>query len=235
MINCVLAYNDELAKNEVESVLMKHANLNISVTTNGLTDSLIYMNFDVLFLAFNMIEASVIKIIQSIIYANKKVIIISSDYRFAVKAFELNVSDFIPYPFDKKRIEKSLDKIYMNANKNNMTIEYLKQDVKKDLFSFHKNGRLVPVRADEIKYIKAEKKGTSIHTTKGVFKLKKALSNFEKMLDGKLFFKCHRSYTVNLDYVEYIETSYGRTYEATLLDEDDKIPISSKYAAVLKG
>jgi len=46
------------------------------------------------------------------------------------------------------------------------------------------------------------------------------------------FFRCHRSYLVNLKHIKEIIPS-GRTYQI-ILDSEDNIPLSRKYERVLR-
>jgi len=48
-------------------------------------------------------------------------------------------------------------------------------------------------------YIETEKHNILIHTLHGIIRSHNTMSDMEKLLDGKWFFRCHNAYIVNLD------------------------------------
>lgn len=60
------------------------------------------------------------------------------------------------------------------------------------------------------------------------------LNHWEERLRNLHFFRCHRSYLVNLDNVEKILPLFGGTYSLKLAGQTAEIPVSRNYAKQLK-
>jgi Response regulator of the LytR/AlgR family len=68
----------------------------------------------------------------------------------------------------------------------------------------------------------------------GIFESKGTLTDLEQRLDENIFFRCHRSYIINLDYVEYIDPWFNQTYTVKLRSNKEEIPVSRAGAKNLK-
>ena len=71
----------------------------------------------------------------------------------------------------------------------------------------------------QIYYIEAQKQYVAIHTDHEVYRMKASLSDTEKSLD-EYFFKCQRSFLVNLRHVKRILQNH------VVLKNDEEVPIS---------
>ena len=59
-----------------------------------------------------------------------------------------------------------------------------------------------------------------VKSTKGIFKFKKKMDELEQELPNNIFFRCHRSFIVNMRYVHTINKT------EVLLDNEARIPVS---------
>lgn len=74
---------------------------------------------------------------------------------------------------------------------------------------------------NQMVYIEVEGHECVVHTRNEKILLKKALSSFEKEIEGKAgFVRCHRAFIVNMQYVAMVKNSQ------VLLDNDVIIPVS---------
>ena len=73
---------------------------------------------------------------------------------------------------------------------------------------------------NEIKYIEVKKKDMLIHTINKNFDIKYSLGKIEKELNPYKFIRCHKSFIVNLRYVENIKPN------AAILESGEEVPIS---------
>lgn len=71
----------------------------------------------------------------------------------------------------------------------------------------------------QIQYIEVQKQYVHIHTADGAYRMKKSLAETEKELDG-YFFKCQRSFIVNLSHVAQIKSG------CVVLKSGVEVPIS---------
>lgn len=76
------------------------------------------------------------------------------------------------------------------------------------------------IYSNEIKYIEVQKKEMSIHTINKSFDVRYSLGKIEKDLNLDNFVRCHKSFLVNLSYVENIKLNIA------ILESGEEIPIS---------
>ena len=60
------------------------------------------------------------------------------------------------------------------------------------------------------------------------------LRELERKLLNVNFFRCHRSFLINLSYISNIEPWFNRTYQIDLENTREKIPVSRNYVQDFK-
>ncbi|MDU1540263.1 MAG: LytTR family DNA-binding domain-containing protein [Paeniclostridium sordellii] len=92
---------------------------------------------------------------------------------------------------------------------------------KKDKFILIENkNETYKIKIEEITYIEIQRKDMSIHTESKVYETKMTMDKIEKELKNYNFYRCHKSFLVNIDYVENI-----KQYVA-ILDNKEEVPVS---------
>lgn len=160
---------------------------------------------------------------------------------FALQAFETNAVDYLLKPISKERLQKALDKSrelltslenakeerslkHVEENKVRADLSNASKSIKK--ICLYKNGSLIPVAFGTILYAVVENNNTRIVTDKDIFDYPYPLSHLEEKLADPIFFRCHRNYIINLDYMEKIETWFNGTYRVHLKACEEKVPVS---------
>ena len=82
---------------------------------------------------------------------------------------------------------------------------------------------------EEIILIQREDKTTAIYTAKDRFVTSDSLGDIEQKLDSSTFFRCHKSYIINIDYIEKIYP-YGRWTYIVKLKETDRDALMTRDA-----
>lgn len=91
---------------------------------------------------------------------------------------------------------------------------------KKDNFMMIENKGIVhKVPINEIMYIEVIKKELTIHTKHTNYKTKSSMDKVEKELEKFNFYRCHKSYLVNMKYIETIDKN-------EIIINGNKIPVS---------
>jgi DNA-binding LytR/AlgR family response regulator len=124
IINCI-AIDDELpALKQMTDYISKIPYLNIVATFDNGLDTLNYLKsntVDLLFLDVQMDDLNGIQLLQ--VLGNKPKIILTTAYdQYALKAFDLEVSDYLLKPISFERFVKSVEKIYRELNVENNDI-----------------------------------------------------------------------------------------------------------------
>ncbi|TQO56588.1 LytR/AlgR family response regulator transcription factor [Paraclostridium bifermentans] len=76
------------------------------------------------------------------------------------------------------------------------------------------------INSNEITYIEVQKKDMLIHTINKNFEVRYSLEKIEKDLNLDQFVRCHKSFIVNLNYVENIKPNIA------ILESGEEIPVS---------
>lgn len=127
---------------------------------------------------------------------------------YALEAFEVEALDYICKPIDETRLERSLTR----------ALGRIQQE--------HESSILVQtahwcktVKMHEIYYCEVINRKIYLHTREGIMEYYGKLKEIEQQLDAR-FFKCHRSYLVNLDYLKLYEEGQ------ITLEHGEQIPVS---------
>ena len=127
------------------------------------------------------------------------------------KGYEVFAFRFLVKPIQTDLLEKTLD----DAEK------YLRNAVPQILL-ISKNGEYIKIPKKDILYLEARNHYITINTTHEVLKVKANIYEYENLLMPPWFCRCHRSFIVNLGYVQKISKA------GLMLDSGLLIPVSRK-------
>lgn len=171
-------------------------------------------DFDIIFLDIMMrgIDGMrTAKLLRERMKKEEILIFISASREYALEAFEVEAFWYLLKPVDEKKLRMVLQKIIGKTKKEMQEfILVSKERQKKKLF------------LDNIYYFEIRGRTIDVHGADGIFTYYEQIGNLEKMLQKKSFFRCHKSYLVNLKYVE----SYTR--QEILMDNGERIMIAKR-------
>ena len=149
-------------------------------------------NTDLLFLDIKLAGIDGITIGEKLTKLNPKIkIIVTTSYmEYLDDAMRFNVFRYITKPIDKNRFFRNI-KDFLKSYKSNSRIIPIET----------KTG-VICVPTHNIIQVVAESKKVFVHTTEGIFKSTHAMNYWEENLTEICFFKSHRSYIINFDYVK---------------------------------
>lgn len=202
---------------------------------------------DLIFLDIQMPKISGIDVASKILKESHIpfVVFVTAYEEYALKAFEVNAIDYILKPISIERLSKTVEKIINNTNieksnylgKLNKLIQDLRANERETgtKISVSDNGKLIPLDSTEIIYATIENKNTIIFSEKGKFETNYTLGELSGKLNRANFFRCHKSYLVNLDLIEVIEPWFNSTFNLKLKNIKDKIPVSRSQSKEFKN
>jgi DNA-binding LytR/AlgR family response regulator len=173
--------------------------------------------FDIVFLDIKMDKLSGIDTAKKIRENNStsKIIFITSFEEYVFESFDVSAFHYLIKPVSEEKILEITDKVLkaFHEEKNN------------NLYIVITKGRQsVKILLDTIYFFEMQNRIVTIHTTNGIIQYYDKISNIEKKISSNGFFRCHRSYIVNLKYVMKFDKS------TITLDDNIKIMLSqSKY------
>lgn len=136
-------------------------------------------------------------------------IIFATAYRdYAVKAFEIGAMDYLLKPFDYERVRKTMERFKERMREKPTAAGW---EINKIMVNTGASFQVLDVA--KIVYIETEKRSCKIHMDDGSFYLQnESLNNYETHLRKCRFFRIHKSYLINLDYVMEMQVSYNNGY-----------------------
>lgn len=93
---------------------------------------------------------------------------------------------------------------------------------------------IILMNASEVYYFAAINGAVVVVTRKGNYKSAEPLNYWERKLEGMNFFRCHRSYIVNIDKIEKISPWFHGTLNLKLREMKESIPVSRNSSRKLK-
>jgi len=187
---------------------------------------------DLIFLDIQMPKLTGFEMLE--ILEDPPVIIFTTAFdQYALKAFEVNATDYLLKPFSEVRFAEALNKAIKLINHIppvKQELDGLVKSVEKRLEYLDrviiKSGQkiqIIPI--DALNYIEAQDDYTMLYTEKGNFLKQKTMKYFEENLDPKNFVRIHRSYIVKLSSVKQIDLLEKESYQVLLAD-GKKLPVS---------
>ena len=230
-MNVVIVDDEHLAIEELVFQLSLFDDIHISNTfmdSDKAYDYIMDHDIDIVFLDIQMPGTNGLKFANKILSAKKIHIIFVTAYtEYAVFSYELNAVDYLLKPINNARLAKALEKV------NNSVLRQKPQKVVKDFLLIYENDVLKPIKYDEISYCRADDKHVEIFTKNQKFYYDSTIGKLEEMLDESHFFRCHRSFIINLKHIALIEP-VERTYLVKMVGYSELIPISRSNVQAFK-
>jgi len=216
-LSCIIIEDEPLALDKTKDFVNKVPFLNLAATFDNALTGLAYLNnnkVDLLFLDINMDELSGIELLESS-KINSQVIITTAYQEYALKGYELQITDYLLKPFTFNRFLQAVNKAQENILQRT-------SDILPEFIFVKTENRLEKVMLNEIVYIEGMRDYLKIHTlTKKVMTLQ-SFGELEKMIPQTIVCRVHKSYMVALNKIDSIERSRIKI-------ADQLIPISDTY------
>ncbi|MFD0764620.1 LytR/AlgR family response regulator transcription factor [Mucilaginibacter lutimaris] len=180
-------------------------------------------HIDLLFLDIQMPQVTGLDLIGTLVDP-PKIVLTTAFEHYAVRAFELDVTDYLVKPIRFDRFLKAVMKaLPAQEDRSDDQAPFNAQDAVDHAFLYFRADRkMVKVMLNDILYVESLKDYVKINTTKGPVITKYAITSLEAMLPASSFIRVHRSYLVSVNRID----SY--TQEEINL-ESNIVPIGKLY------
>lgn len=217
---CIIIEDEPLALEKTKDFVKKVPFLTLNATFDNALNGLAYLNknkVDVLFLDINMDELSGIELLETS-KITSQVIITTAYQEYALKGYDLQITDYLLKPFTFNRFLQAVNKAQENLAPRIAEVQ--------PGFIFVKTeNRLEKIMLNEIVYIEGMRDYLKIHTVNKKVMTLQSFSEMEKIIPSSVVCRVHKSYMVALNKIDSIERS--RINIAGQL-----IPISDTYKEV---
>ncbi|WP_405170152.1 LytTR family DNA-binding domain-containing protein [Paenibacillus sp. FSL H8-0280] len=253
-MRALIVEDEILASEELNYLIQEHSQIEVVDRLEDGLDVLKFLQeqeVDVIFLDINIPSLDGMMLAHHIgKFATKPYIVFTTAYKeHAAEAFELEAFDYILKPYDEKRIAAMLHKLEMAFKRDHTPVEQHVEDglaptadgyaahgelVRERDTNSHTDRRINLLRNDniivtdtaDIYYAEAQEKVTKVYTKNGEFTMPVSISDFHSRLPQDTFFRCHRSYVVNLSQIREIVPWFNNTYLLRLRDLEAEVPVS---------
>jgi len=170
-------------------------------------------NFDIIFLDIIMCGLDGMKTAQMFRKRafDKILIFVSSSREYVFDAYDVEAFYYLLKPIDDRKLERVLERAVRkmeNSSQEFMIVS--KERHKRKLY------------LDEIYYFEIKGRVVELHAAEGIFAYYEQIGILENRLREKGFFRCHKSYLVNLKYVE------GYSRQEIILENGERIMIAKR-------
>jgi two-component system LytT family response regulator len=243
-VTTIIIDDEKLAREITKGYLAKHPNIEIlSECSNGF-DAIKRINElkpDIIFLDIQMPKISGFEMLE--LLEDPPVIIFTTAFdHYAIKAFEVNAADYLLKPFSEERFSEALKKSYAYLQDkfqynsviqniiehNDKKIEFLERVVIKE------GSKISIIPVDTIKWIEAQDDYVMINSDQGRFLKQKTMKYFENHLDENSFIRIHRSYIINVDFIQHLEQTGKESYQL-ILKNGKQLPVSKTGLSKLRN
>ncbi|HEY5465377.1 MAG TPA: LytTR family DNA-binding domain-containing protein [Hanamia sp.] len=199
-INCIIVEDEPLALERLKGFVLKLPFLNLLSSFDNAIDVLAFLKankVDLIFLDINMDEFSGIQLLETSA-VESQVIITTAYQEYALKGFELQVSDYLMKPFTFERFVQAVNRVQnilsKNETSNNKKFIFIKTEY-----------RLEKILLSEVLYIEGMRDYRKIHTNNKSIMTLQTFNDFEKEISSNIICRVHKSFMVSLDKIESIK------------------------------
>ena len=217
-LSCIIIEDEPLAMERTRSYVQKLPFLTLLNAFDNGIEALSFLRsnpVDVIFLDIRMDELSGIQLLESVNITGE-VIITSAYNEYALKGFELRVTDYLLKPFTFERFIQAVDAAQSNITRKKET------PPERNYIFVKTEYRLEKVLLGDILYIEGMRDYRRIHTIDRRLMTLQTFRDFEELISPDLVCRVHKSFMVAIAKIESVERDRIKIGETM-------IPISDTY------
>ncbi|WP_343729200.1 LytTR family transcriptional regulator DNA-binding domain-containing protein [Duganella sp.] len=229
----IIIVDDEmLARGVVREYLSEHADVEVvAECANGFeaVKAITELSPDLVFLDIQMPKLDGFEVAE--LAGNKTRYIFATAYdQYAIKAFEFHALDYLLKPFSQQRFDQALAHARANLGAGGDAVDKMVREAagrNKPLgrVLIRDGAKVHVINAEKIEHIEAQDDYVQIRSEGKSYLKNQRMSELEEQLDAGQFLRVHRSYIVNIAFVDRIEQATKDSHVAILKD-GSRVPIS---------
>jgi two-component system LytT family response regulator len=216
MISCIIIEDEPLALKRTKEYVERIPYLNLIHSFENGFKAIGFLKehpIDLIFLDIKMDELTGIQLLESL--DKRPYVIITTAYSdYALKGYELNVTDYLLKPFTIERFIKAVEKVADQIDK--------KYENNRDFFFVKTDYKIEKVFFKDVLFIEGMRDYRNIQTESRKILTLQTFGDLEKELPDSLFSRVHKSFMVSLNKIDLIERNRIKI-------KDKLIPISETY------
>ncbi|QGY43162.1 response regulator [Maribellus comscasis] len=199
IIDCIIIEDEPLAINKMEGYINRISYLNLTGKFRSAIDAIGFIQENkphLIFLDIQMEHMTGIQLLETL-SQKPKVIITTAYQEYAIKGYDLQVSDYLLKPIQFERFVQACEKSYHEIE-NTGTKE-------QDFIFVKTEYRLEKINMSSILYIEGMRDYRHIITKDKKIMTLQTFKDIEKALPANQFMRVHNSFIVSVDKIESIE------------------------------
>ncbi|WP_080848479.1 LytR/AlgR family response regulator transcription factor [Cytobacillus gottheilii] len=234
-ISVLITDDEHYSREELKHLLSSFPSLNVigeAESGEAAVMKTVQLQPDVVFLDVEMPKMNGMEAAKILMELKKKpLIIFATAYpQFAAEAFRYEATDYLLKPYDEEQLAETIGRIskLLSVNESTQLRPAGKLAVEED-------GEILYVDPVDILYVYRDDKVTKIISKQGSYDSKLPLKDLEYRLSSYNFFRIHKSYIVNLDYVTKLSPWFNGAYQMEMEGSSDKLSVSRNYVKALRA
>lgn len=175
--------------------------------------------------------------------AHPIILVAAASKAHAYHAYEAGVLDYLLKPVNRERMQRALQKVRLQVDSRRLheigeqinkllAISASPAHVKQLLVK--SGGEMILIKSDELLWVEAAKNYVKLHTQNKSYLYRNTLNNLEKQLDPQTFVRIHRSYLVNMNFIQKLQNWSNGEY-VVIMRNQTKLFLTRKYRDNLLG
>ncbi|WP_226585356.1 LytR/AlgR family response regulator transcription factor [Halobacillus litoralis] len=235
-ISVLIVDDERFSREELQYLLKAFNHMNI-VGEAGSGDEAVMKTIqlqpDVLFLDVEMPKMDGLAVAKAVKELKKvpEIVFATAYPDFAVEAFRHQAIDYLLKPFDEEQLAETVERI---EEKFHFKKEPVSKGITPSKLAVEVEDTIEYLEPGEIVYVYREGRVTKIVGRNKVYITRDALKDVENRLKGFSFFRIHKSYLVNLDYIYRLTPWFNGAYQLELQGMEEKLSVSRNYVKDLR-
>jgi DNA-binding LytR/AlgR family response regulator len=221
-IKCIAIDDEPLALSKLEGFINKIQDLELIRTFDNAIEAVGWLkenSTDLIFLDIQMEQLTGIQFIETT-GSNARIILTTAYDQYALKGYELNVTDYLLKPYSFQRFLQAVNKVMEYFAKKPENHQLTSEN---DSYIFIKTEyRLERVDIDDVLYIEGMKDYLRIYCTDKRIMTLQSFTKMEECLPANKFCRVHKSFIVAINKIKSIE-------RGVIVIADQRIPVSNTY------
>jgi DNA-binding LytR/AlgR family response regulator len=221
-INCIAIDDEPLALSKLEGFISKVPDLKLVRTFDNAIEAIGWLTenkTELIFLDIQMEQLTGIQFLEAT-GSNARIILTTAYDQYAIKGFELSVTDYLLKPYSFQRFLQAVNKVMEYFSRKPENREAISEN---ESYIFVKTEyRLERINIDDILYVEGMKDYLRIICKDKKIMTLQSFAKLEEILPEKKFSRVHKSFIVALDKIKSVE-------RGVILIADQRIPISNTY------
>ena len=232
MINTLIVDDESHCINRLLHLIGRKPGIfNIVATCKTVDDALKVADnnsLDLVFLDIEIKDTTGFDFLRQVEHTNFKTIFTTAFDNYAIKAFKFSAFDYLMKPIDFDEFNETIVRLKeeIQSKGHDVHVKQLFENLE------HEQPKLLTIPSVEgfetvlvanIVHLEANGNYTYIHTKDKRQIASRPIKFYENLLDGKQFFKCHKSHLINM---EMIKTFYKGKQAYVIMTNGDQVPLA---------